>query len=299
MANLRDIRNRIKSVKNTSQITRAMQLVASSKMRKAQDAALQGRDYAELLARMIVSIVDRLDENVEYSHPFMEKREIKHRGILVVTTEKGLCGPLNSNLFREIQTKTDETAKFFSIGRKGTQFLSRTRRNLIADFSVSDAAKFSEVRPILETMLKAFTDKEIDTVEVLYPRFKNTLVQEPHMVSFLPLVDLDQILADIVKDVGDSGEASAAKDERDMIFEPSPREILDELLQRYIRFEIYQLILESKASEHSARMVAMKTATDNAKSLVGDLTLEYNKARQASITQEILEISNAAAASTV
>lgn len=289
MANTRDIRNRIKSVKNTAQITRAMQLVAASKMKKAQGLALQGREYSNALIRTLSRLSERFGEK-KITHPFLQQREVKRRGILLVTTDRGLCGPLNSNLFRHIAMMKDETpVRWFNIGRKGRQFLTRTKRDLAADFTVSDVAAYSEVRPIVEAMIKQFVDGEIDTIEVLFPRFVNTLTQEPFLIPLVPLTNLNEFISEQMAAQGESQEI----DERDMIFEPDPQQVVSEILDLYIRKSIYQFILGSKASEHSARMVAMKAATDNAKSLVDDLTLEYNKARQAAITQEILEISAA------
>jgi len=289
MANTRDIRNRIKSVKNTAQITRAMQLVAASKMKKAQNLALQGREYAITLIRTLAQLNSRFGEE-KIVHPFLQEREQKRRGILLVTTDRGLCGPLNSNLFRHIAMMKDETpVRWFNVGRKGRQFLTRSKRDMAADFTVSDVASYSEVRPIVEAMVKQFVDGEIDTIEVLYPRFINTLNQEPYLVPLIPLTNLSQFVSEQMQVQGEAEEV----DEREMIFEPDPQKVVSEILDLYIRKSIYQFILGSKASEHSARMVAMKAATDNAKSLVDDLTLEYNKARQAAITQEILEISAA------
>jgi len=278
MASTRDIRRRIKSVKNTRQITKAMELVAASKMKKAQHAALAGRAYTELMSKMLATLSRHVDES---GHPFLLRREVKTRGILLVTTDKGLCGPLNANLFKLVaEIKTP--AKFVAVGRKGAQFLSRTRRNLIADFPVSDRVGFGEVKQVIEFMVQKFLEGEIDTVEVVYPRFKNTLVQEPVCRPVLPLGSLDDFLH----------EAGALKndDPREMLIEPDSHTILEALIPFYVNRHVYQLILSAKASEHSARMVAMKTAKDNASKLLDDLTLEYNKARQAGITQEILEI---------
>ncbi len=289
MANTRDIRNRIKSVKNTAQITRAMQLVAASKMKKAQNKALQGREYTNRLIRILANLNSRFGEE-KLHHPFLEKREVKRRGLLLVTTDRGLCGPLNSNLFRYLTTLSgDPPIRWFNIGRKGRQFLTRTKRDLAADFTVSDEASYAEVRPIVEAMVKQYVEGGIDTIEILFPRFINTLNQEPYLVPLVPLANLSEFVSEQMKEQG----TEEGVDEREMIFEPDPQRVVSEILDLYIRKSIYQFILGSKASEHSARMVAMKAATDNAKSLVDDLTLEYNKARQAAITQEILEISAA------
>jgi F-type H+-transporting ATPase subunit gamma len=286
MASTRDIRRRIKSVKNTRQITKAMELVAASKMKKAQQMALSGRAYAQLLAKMLARLAPRLEE---VKHPYLAQREVKTRGILLITTDKGLCGPLNANLFKLVaEVKTP--AKYFSIGRKGTQFLARVKRDLVADFSVSDKLAFAEVKPVIELMVKAYLDGEIDTIEVIYPRFKNTLVQEPTLRPVLPLKSLTDFLAAAQ---ADAGAAAGTVDDRDMKFEPSATEVLEAIIPFYVNRLIYQLVLSARASEHSARMVAMKTAKDNATKLLGDLTLEYNKARQAGITAEILEIAAA------
>ncbi|MFO1449715.1 MAG: ATP synthase F1 subunit gamma [Opitutaceae bacterium] len=287
MASTRDIRRRIKSVKNTRQITKAMELVAASKMKKAQQSALAGRPYAQLMASMLAALAPRVDESL---HPFLIKRAVKTRGILLISTDKGLCGPLNSNLFKLVQDiKTP--AKFVVIGRKGTQFIARTKRDLVADFPLTDRVGFVEVRSAAEFMVKLFLEGTIDTVEVIYSRFRNTLVQEPTIRPVLPLDNLRQFVESLQSHAGTV--ANEFDDKRDMLFEPSAQEVLNALLPFYVNRHLYQLALSAKASEHSARMVAMKTAKDNATKLLGDLTLEYNKARQAAITQEILEIAAA------
>lgn len=287
MASTRDIRRRIKSVKNTRQITKAMELVAASKMKKAQAAALAGRPYAQLLADMLAAVAPRVDASL---HPFLQQREVKTRGILVITTDKGLAGPLNANLFKLIMDiKTP--AKFVVVGRKGSQFLARTHRDVIADFAVTDRVAFSELKVIGDFMIKLFLEGVIDTIEVIYPRFRNTLVQEPTLRPVLPLENLRQFIDQLQQSTG--GATRPAADTRTMLFEPNPQAVLEALLPFYVNRHLYQLALSAKASEHSARMVAMKTAKDNATKLLGDLTLEYNKARQAAITQEILEIAAA------
>ncbi len=298
MANLRDIRRRIKSVKNTRQITRAMQLVSSSKMKRAQDAAVAGRPYALLLADLLDTVGEKLELSGQtLSHPFFENREVKTRGIILLSTDKGLCGPLNTNLFREVIDQVNGDAKFVTVGRKGTQFISRTQRNLVADFTVSDKVSYSEIRAMLKLVIDAYNMGEIDTVEIAYPSFVNVLIQEPVLQKLLPIVDLQEVLEQLSKRTGEEGAlVKARSDKREMSFEPSPEEVLQELPSHYVKVIIHQLLLESRAAEHSARMVAMKAATDNASTLVDDLTLDYNKARQAAITQEILEIAAASAA---
>ena len=289
MASTRDIRRRIKSVKNTRQITKAMELVAASKMKKAQQAALAGRPYAELMARMLAALADRVEEA---HHPFLTTREVKTRGIILVTSDKGLAGPLNANLFKLV-TEIKTPAKYAVIGRKGAQFIARTHRNLLADFSVTDRVAFAEVKVVAEFMVKQYLEGVVDTVEILWPRFRNTLVQVPTLLPLLPLTSVKDVIADLQSDAGHVTSTKVNSLEQQMIFEPDPETVLNALLPLYVNREIHQQVLDAKASEHSARMVAMKTAKDNATKLLGDLTLEYNKARQAAITQEILEIAAA------
>lgn len=292
MASTRDIRRRIKSVKNTRQITKAMELVAASKMKKAQQAAIAGRPYADLMAQMLAALGDRVEES---QHPFLARREVRTRGIILVTTDKGLAGPLNANLFKLVmEIKTP--AKYAVIGRKGAQFLARTKRDLLADFQVSDRAAFSEVKVVAEFMTKQFLDGVVDTVEIIWPRFKNTLVQVPSVLQLLPLNGVKEAAEALREKTGTVAVPQSQADSQ-VLFEPNAESVLHALLPLYINREIYHQVLDAKASEHSARMVAMKTAKDNATKLLGDLTLEYNKARQAGITQEILEIAAAQFAS--
>ena len=286
---LREIRNRIKSVKSTGQITRAMQLVASSKMKKAQDAAKAGREYAELLGEILSTAAAKAGE---LSHPLLVRREVKVRGVLIVTPDKGMCGALNSNLLRAALEIPG--AAFVTLGRKGRQNLARAGRVLLADFPLTDKAAFAEVRPAAEFLLKAFLEGKVDTVEVLYAHFKNTLVQAPRVQRLLPAENLADQARDLRAKLG-LPEPRVEADERDMVFEPSAAEILAELPALFFKVAVHQAVLEAKASEHSARMVAMKAATDNSKKIAAALSLEYNKARQAAITQEILELTAGAA----
>jgi F-type H+-transporting ATPase subunit gamma len=284
MASLRDIRRRIKSVKNTAQITKAMQMVAASKMRKAQEAALSGRPYAVTLNRVLVTLRDNASSQL---HPLLEHRaEIKNELVILISTDKGLCGGLNTNLFREASAYDVEKTKFVSIGRKGTQFLARTKRKMIADFALKDQPAFLEVKAISKFVIEKFLSGEVDKVTILFPRFVNTLTQAPTALTLLPVSSLS--------DAGLDEESHAPKkSEGAMVFEPDAESVLESIMPFYVHFELYQMILGSRASEHSARMVAMKSATDNAKQIVKDLTLEYNKARQAGITTELLEIATA------
>jgi len=289
VASTRDIRRRIKSVKNTRQITKAMELVAASKMKKAQAAALAGRPYAELMAKMLGAIADRVEEA---QHPFLAKREIRTRGIILITSDKGLCGPLNSNVLKVV-TDIKTPAKYAVIGRKGTQFIARTHRDLLADFPANDRTSFADIKIIAEFMVKQFIEGVVDTVEVIWPRFRNTLVQAPTIMTLLPLTSVKDIIADLRSDAGLAVTTATKSADNPMLFEPDAASVLEAILPLYINRELFQHAIDAKASEHSARMVAMKTAKDNATKLLGELTLEYNKARQAGITQEILEIAAA------
>ena len=287
---LREIRNRIKSVKSTGQITRAMQLVASSKMKRAQDSARAGRAYAELLGEILDTAQSKVGE---FTHPLLTKRDVKVRGILLVTPDKGMAGALNGNLIRLAAEQKD--AVFVCIGRKGAQALARAGRKVLADFPVTDRANFSEVRPAAEYLIKAFSEGTVDTVEVLFAHFKNTMVQTPRVQQLLPADSLVNQAREFRSKLG-IPEPKIEDDERDMLFEPSAAAILNELPALFFKQAVHQAVLESKASEFSARMVAMKAATDNAKKISAALSLEYNKARQAAITQEILELTAGAAA---
>ena len=287
MPNLREIRRRIKSVKNTRQITKAMELVAASKMKKAQQAAISGQPYAALLAETLSHISARIEE---LDHPFFKEREVKTRGIIIVSTDRGLCGPLNGNLIREILNSKEEM-KFVSVGRKGRQFLSRTNRDLLADFEIGDAVKYTKVKQLTEFMIDKYLSGEVDTVEILYPRFVNVLTQAPSFGKLLPITGLDDMITELRGK--DAQPFESSNDDRNFVFEPDPVSILNELLPLFVDRQAYQAILSARASEHSARMVAMKSANDNATKLLDSLTLQFNKARQAAITQEILEIAAA------
>jgi len=283
MANLRDIRRRIKSVKNTAQITKAMQMVAASKMRKAQQAAINGRDYAQLINRVIVSLRDAVDPT---AHPLLARREGGKELVLLFSTDKGLCGALNTNLFREAMAFDPEKTVFVSVGRKGTQFLARMKRKMLADFPLHDRPNFLQTKQVSKFCMEKFLGGEVDRVTVLFPMFVNTLSQVPKALPLLPLTSFEEI--GLKNEYGDKDTFEGGIE-----FEPGAAAVLDAILPAYLHFCVYQTLLGSRASEQSARMVAMKSATDNARNLVKDLTLEYNKARQASITNEILEISTA------
>ena len=292
MANLRDIRRRIKSVKNTAQITRAMQLVAAAKMKKAQDQAIAGRDYADLLNQVLVNLKENVDEE---AHPLLEQREGGKELVLVISTDKGLCGALNTNLGKKIRADKPD-ADIVTVGRKLRIQLGKAGRKMVADFEVKDPVPFGEARPIAKMLTKLFLEGEYNKVSIAFTNFVSTLVQEPTITQLLPISasalgekqEYEGVGKDDVKDTDHDTAMS-----KEYLFEPSAEGVLDTLLPLYVNFQVYQMLVESRASEHSARMVAMKAATDNAKKFIKELTLEYNKLRQAAITAELLEITTA------
>jgi F-type H+-transporting ATPase subunit gamma len=290
MPSTRDIRRRIKSVKNTAQITKAMQMVAASKMRKAQQAAIAGRPYAALMNSVLAEVSFNAGE---FSHPLMEKREGGKRCVVLVSTDKGLCGALNSNLMREAARFDKASTVYITAGRKGSQFIARTRRQLAAEFTYKDAPLFSEARAISRFAQDLFLRGEVNSVEVLFTNFISTLNQKPETLPLLPVGEIKKVAAGAR---GGTTEEKLYKSATEFLFEPGAEAVLGSLLPHYLNFQVYQILLEAKASEHSSRMVAMKNATDNAKQLIKDLTLEYNKLRQANITRELLEITSAAMA---
>ena len=290
MPSTRDIRRRIKSVKNTAQITKAMQMVASSKMRKAQLAALAGRPYATLMNDVLSAVTEGAGE---FTHPLMEDRGGRKRAVILVSTDKGLCGALNSNLLREAGKLDKDTTVYICAGKKGAQFISRTKRNLAAEFTYKDNPMFSEARAISKFAQEMFLSGQVDRVDVLYTNFINTLSQKPELRTLLPIGQIHAVEAG-VDGHGDGGQLK--KSELEYLFEPNPTEVLGNLLPHYVNFQVYQFLLEAKASEHSSRMVAMKNATDNANEITRELTLTYNKTRQEQITKELLDIVGGAAA---
>jgi F-type H+-transporting ATPase subunit gamma len=290
MASTRDIRRRIRSVKSTAQITKAMQMVAASKMRKAQAAALAGRPYATLMNEVLAEVTHHAGD---FSDPLMERRPVAKRCVVLVSSDKGLCGALNSNLLREAARTDRQTTLFITAGRKAGQFVARTRRQLAAEFTYKDAPLFSEARAISKFARDLFLKGEVDQVDLIYTNFVSTLVQRPQTLTLLPVGEIKGVTAGVG---GEGMTQELTRSTTEFLFEPDAGNVLGALLPHYLNFQVYQVLLEAKASEHSARMVAMKSATDNAKQLIKDLTLEYNKMRQASITNELLEISSAAMA---
>jgi len=282
MPSLRDIRRRIKSIGNTAQITRAMQMVAASKMRKAQQATLTTRPFGQLLYRIQRHATTHAPD---FTHPLLAVREIRKRGVILVSTDKGLCGSLNTNLFRMAAQFDPATTIYIAVGKRAGQFIARTRRHLAAEFTVTDSPRFAEARPIATFARDLFLKGEVDQVQVVTTRFINTLSQQPAAVEFLPIGAIKGFNIP-----GVESEADLAPDTAEILFEPSPEAVLSYLMRHYLNIFIYRALLEAKASEQSARMVAMTGATDNATALIKDLALEYNKLRQGSITKELLEI---------
>jgi F-type H+-transporting ATPase subunit gamma len=288
MPSTRDIRRRIRSVKNTAQITKAMQMVAAAKMRKAQQAALVGRPYAELLNEIMAEAGPRI---VSFKHPLMEIRAVKKHVVIVVSSDRGLCGGLNSNLFREVVRLDKIPTVFVTAGRKASQFIARTKRQLAAEFTYKDAPTFAEARAISKFAQELFLKGEVDAVNILFTNFVSTLIQQAKTIPFLPVGIIQAVTVGVNAPVAELKKGGPRTDAFE--FEPDEETVLGELLPHNLNFQMHQILLEAKASEQSARMVAMKNATDNARQLIKDLTLEYNKLRQANITKELLEITTA------
>ena len=278
----RDLRRRIRSVRSTSQITKAMQMVAASKMRKAQDAALAGRPFVDLLYRIQREATSRMRE---FHHPLLELRPVQKRAVILVGADKGLCGSLSTNLFRLASQFDPQTTIFITAGRKAAQFIARTRRQLVAEFVYADSPQFREARAIASMARDLFLKREVDEVKIVATRFINTLSQEPLAIEFLPVGEIKAL-----KIPGAEPEEELRRDTTETVIEPGPEDILSYMLSHYLDIFVYQILLNAKASEQSARMVSMQNATDNAGNLIKDLTLAYNKLRQGNITNELLEI---------
>ena len=282
MASTRDIRRRIKSISSTAQITKAMQMVAASKMRKAQQAALNGRPFAQLMYRFQRKATTQA---VDFTHPLLEVREVRKRAVILIGGDKGLCGALNSNLFRIASQFDTESTLFITAGRRAAQFIARTRRQLHAEFAYGDSPRYPEAKAIATCARDLFLKGEVDEVQVIATRFVNTLTQTPVVIPLLPVGAIK----------GPNLPAGLTEEELvtrpgEFLFEPSAEAFLGYLFSHYLNIFIYLVLLNAKASEQSARMVAMKNATDNANTLIQDLNLEYNKLRQGKITTELLEI---------
>ncbi|MGJ8676502.1 MAG: ATP synthase F1 subunit gamma [Akkermansiaceae bacterium] len=293
MANLKDIRRRIKSINNTAQITKAMQMVAAAKMKKAQNQALAGREYADRLNLVLTN----LKANMEgLAHPYLEVRDDGKHLVLIISTDKGLCGGINTNLLKKVRAEIKDTADYSTVGKKLKEQVLKAGDNLVKDFTIEDPVHFDEIKPIAKHLTEEFLNGDYNKVSVCFTNFVSTLVQDPHVYQLLPIDPSTLAEKQDYEGVG-KGKVTetntVAALEKEYTFEPSPNAVLNSLLPQYVSFQIYQMIVEARASEHSARMVAMKAATDNANDLAKDLKLEYNKLRQAAITAELLEITTA------
>src|SRR3989344_2663148 len=308
MANTRELRRRIKSVKNTAQITKAMQMVAATKMRRAQTQALNGRPYSFNLASAVERLLPLV--NVE-SHPLLSGNDSKNQGVILLSTDKSLCGALNTNLFRLLGTSNMVGGTvFYTVGKKGRNFLARSGKNLQADFENLDVVTFRQAVQMAKLVTDSFKAGEVGEVYLFYPRFVSTLRQEPTKVKLLPIdlasvihanagIQLEKSGSEVDSRLrGNDRKESRSDRGNEFLFEPDPDKLLDYILVHHIQMKIYQSLLETKASEHSARMIAMQNATDNASDLVSDLNLTYNQTRQDAITKELLEITTAALAMT-
>ena len=282
MPSLRDIRRQIKSAGSAEKITRAMQMVAASKMRKAQQATLSTRPFGQLLYRIQRQATTHARD---FSHPLLEAREVRKRAVILVGTDKGLCGSLNTNLFRVAAQFDPATTVYITVGKRAAQFIARTRRQLAAEFTFTDSPRFAEARPIAALARDLFLKREVDQVQIVATRFINTMSQQASVVEFLPVGEVKGL-----KVPGAESEADLAGDTTEVLFEPSPEAVLSYLFGHYLNIVVYRVLLEAKASEQSARMVAMTNASDNATDLIKHLNLEYNKLRQGTITNELLEI---------
>ncbi len=287
MASTREIRRRIRSVANIAKITRAMETVAASRMRRAQNQVLASRPYTEALTVMLGDLAAGVSNSeAERFYPLLVERPIRNRAVILVTPDKGLAGPLNSNILRRVgrflrEEAGNDPVEFITIGKKGRDFMSRTRRNIVAEvIGLGNQPSIATIRPAVQVAIEDFTAGKVDSVHLVFPRFLNTLSQVPEVIQLLPVV-----------------RPESTGRYRDYIFEPDQETVLNELLPRYVEGIVFQAVLDTIASEFSARMVAMRAASDNARDLGKDLSLTYNKVRQASITNEVAEISAGASAS--
>ena len=286
MASGREIKTKIKSVQNTRKVTRALEMVSASKIRKAQERMRTSRPYARAMKQVIGHLAQA---NSDYQHPFMvERQDVKRVGYIIISSDRGLAGGLNNNLFRktlgEVRQWQDKGAEIdvVTIGQKASVFFRRIKVNMVGSVShLGDSPKLDQLIGVIKVMLDAYTEGKLDRVYLVYNDFVNTMTQRAAFDQLLPLPEAD---------------TQVSHHDWDYLYEPDAQTVLDHVITRYIESLVYQAVLENVASEHAARMVAMKAASDNANKLIGDLQLVYNKARQAAITQEISEIVGGAAA---
>ena len=275
MANLKEIRNRISSVSSTMQITSAMKMVSAAKLKKAQDAITAMRPYSDKLSQMLVN----LSSSVDFENVYLSPRKVKNKLVVCITSNRGLCGAFNSNVIKkctEIANSSDESVSFLCIGKKGADILSKNYNVIQTNNEIFDDLTFENISAIAEKLMSMFLNKEFDSVQIVYNKFKNAATQIVIQEQYLPIENNDS--------------ENDQKESTDYIFEPSQVEIISELIPKSLKTQLYKSIRDSYASEHGARMTAMHKATDNATELRDQLKLTYNKARQAAITNEILEI---------
>ena len=283
-ASVRQLRRRIRSVENTAKITNAMSMIAASKMRRAQDAALSSRPYSDDLHNLLADLAAQPQEDEDNIHPLLASRDISRVEVVLITPDRGLTGGLNSNINRaagQFIAEYGDNARVIAVGRKGRDFMIRYGRNVRAVFTdVSDRPTVLDISPVARLAMESYESQEVDAVFIAYAKFVNTTVQQAVVEQLLPVQPAEL----------------RPQDQVGYIYEPDPMQVLTELLPRYVEMEIFHALLEGIASEQSARMVAMRNATDNANAMVEDLTLVMNKARQESITTELLDIIGGAAA---
>jgi F-type H+-transporting ATPase subunit gamma len=292
MPSLRDIRRRIRSIRNTAKITKAMELVAASRLRRAQMRVTAARPYADAIRKLVAELGAAAPSSGEALHPLLVQRDVHRVGVVLVTPDRGLAGALNTNVIRrgsevinEYERADGQSVEVVTVGRKGQDFLARRGRKLLGTFTGMVASvNYDDVIPIARVITDSFINGSIDRAVLVYPRFISTLSQRPEVVQLLPITPPEP----------ESGQERPRR--LDYIFEPDPQSILEQLLPRYVEVLIYQAVLETAASFFSAQMVAMRNATDNANDLVESLSLTYNKVRQANITREVTEIASAAEA---
>ena len=282
MANLKDIKKRIKSIENTSKVTHAMELVAAAKMRKSQEAALASRPYTVTLNNILAEVRSKATEN---THTLLNENQAETELVILITTDRGLVGGLNINLFREITNQSSNfKRKYVVIGKKGLNFAAKSNSDILASFESDEMTPLDLARTLTKIATENFTKGQINSVKIVYPDFQSTVKQVPTTTQILP-IELPEELPE-----------KEAEEASELIFEPNASRILESILPHYVLTKIYQTLLEAKASEHSARMVSMKNATEAAGDLIEDLTLTYNQARQEAITTELLDIVTAQSA---
>ncbi len=281
MAQLREIKKRIRSIANTKKVTHAMELIAATKMRKSQQAALSARPYSLSLAQ----ILGKLNFKTEIANPLLTSNDSPNEVIILITSDRGLAGGLNINLFREILRDDLKNFQYITVGKKGTNFAVKTKGEIIASFQSEEKEPLDLARTLTKLAIETFSEGKASKVTLVYPHFESPIKQIPTWIQLLPIEF--QKTAELQKD---KPEGPISRQSDILLFEPSALEVLSAILPHYVLVRIYQVLLEAKASEHSARMIAMKNATDAAGDLIDDLSLTYNQARQEAITKELLDI---------